>query len=327
MDNKLTDAISIAGETILPGERKQILAVISKLPTRTEIEIPIIVNRSKKPGPTLLLMGGMHGDEINGVEIVRRIISNKYNRPNRGTVICIPIFNVYGFLNFSRQVPDGKDVNRSFPGSRRGSLAGQLAYHFRTEILPVIDVGLDFHTGGARINNFPQIRGLMDNPDNLAMAQAFGAKYIINSPLRDKSLRKEAGKMNKNILVYEAGESLRLRKHAIDEGVDGALRVMAHLGMRDDAPVIKTPSILLEKSVWLRARAAGLYYSFVRPGETVSKGQKIGLIAGPFGEFERPVKCTVDGHVVAVNNNPVVNRGDALMHVGTESRDAISDAT
>jgi uncharacterized protein len=315
--DKLTmQSITIAGQTIEPGQKKQILAVISKLPTRTEIEIPIIVNRSKKPGPTLLLMGGMHGDEINGVEIVRRIISNKYNRPTKGTVICIPILNVYGFLNFSRQVPDGKDVNRSFPGTRRGSLAGQLAYHFRTEILPVIDVGLDFHTGGARINNFPQIRGLMDNPQNLTMAKAFGAKYIINSPLRDKSLRKEAGKMNKNILVYEAGESLRFGKYAIDEGVDGALRVMKHLGMRDEAPSVLTESLLLSESRWIRSRAAGLYYSFVRPGEKVEAGQKIGLIAGPFGEFERPIKSTVNGHVIAVNNNPVVNRGDALMHVG-----------
>jgi len=312
------EPITIAGETIEPGRQKQILAVISKLPTRTEIEIPIIVSRSKKHGPTLLLMGGMHGDEINGVEIVRRVIASKYNKPEIGTVICIPIFNVYGFLNFSRQVPDGKDVNRSFPGTRSGSLASQLAYHFRNEILPVIDLGLDFHTGGARINNYPQIRGLMENPYNLELAKAFGAKYIINSPLREKSLRKEAGKIDKSILVYEAGESLRLRKHAIDEGVNGALRVMKHLGMRSEAPNPSCDPIMISKSKWIRARAAGLYYSFVRPGEQVEIGQRLGSIAGPFGEFERPLKSTVKGHVIAVNNNPVVNRGDALMHIGTE---------
>jgi len=312
------EPITIAGQTIEAGKEKQILAVISKLPTRTEIEIPIIVRRSKKPGPTLLLMGGMHGDEINGVEIVRRIIANDYNKPTIGTVICIPIFNVYGFLNFSRQVPDGKDVNRSFPGTRSGSLASQLAYHFRNEILPVIDLGLDFHTGGARINNYPQIRGLMDNPKNLELAKAFGARFIINSPLREKSLRREAGKIDKSILVYEAGESLRLRKHAIDEGVNGALRVMKYLGMRDEAPEISTESVMIAKSNWVRARAAGLYYSFVRPGQQVEIGQKLGLIAGPYGEFERSVKSRVKGHIIAVNNNPVVNRGDALMHIGTE---------
>ena len=312
------EPITIAGQTVEPGKEKQILAVISKLPTRTEIEIPIIVRRSKKPGPILLLMGGMHGDEINGVEIVRRIIRNDYNKPTIGTVICIPIFNVYGFLNFSRQVPDGKDVNRSFPGTRSGSLASQLAYHFGNEILPVIDLGLDFHTGGARINNYPQIRGLMDNPKNLELAKAFGARYIINSPLREKSLRREAGKIDKSILVYEAGESLRLRKHAIDEGVNGALRVMKYLGMRDEAPDISADPIMISKSSWVRAQAAGLYYSFVRPGQEVEIGQKLGLIAGPFGEFERSVKSRVKGHVIAVNNNPVVNRGDALMHLGEE---------
>ncbi len=312
----MMEDLKIAGETIKPGKEKQILATISRLPTRTQIDIPIVVSRSKKPGPTLLLMGGMHGDEINGVEIVRRIIRQKLHRVEKGTTICIPILNVYGFLNFSRQVPDGKDVNRSFPGSRNGSLASQIAFHFRNEILPVIDFGLDFHTGGARINNYPQIRGQMDVEENRILAEAFGAKYIINSPFREKSLRKEAAKQGKNILVYEAGESLRLRKNSIDEGINGALRVMQHLKMRMEAPQPNAPSIHISSSSWLRSKAGGLYHSFVRPGEVVKKGQKVGIIAGPFGEFERSVKSRFDGHVIAVNNNPVVNRGDALMHIG-----------
>jgi hypothetical protein len=306
----------IAGEVVEPGKEKQILATISRLPTRTQIDIPIVVSRSKKPGPTLLLMGGMHGDEINGVEIVRRIIRQKLHRVEKGTTICIPILNVYGFLNFSRQVPDGKDVNRSFPGSKNGSLASQIAFHFRNEILPVIDCGLDFHTGGARINNYPQIRGQMDVEENRMLAEAFAPKYIIHSSFRDKSLRKEASKQGKNILVYEAGESLRLRKHSIDEGVNGALRVMKHLGMRKEAPDPSGPSIRISSSTWLRSRAGGIYYSYMRPGQVVEKGQKVGIIGGPFGEFERTVKSQVSGHVIAVNTNPVVNRGDALIHIG-----------
>ncbi|MEO9871538.1 succinylglutamate desuccinylase/aspartoacylase family protein [Ekhidna sp.] len=306
----------IAGQIIESGKDKQILATISRLPTRTQIDIPIVVSRSKKPGPTLLLMGGMHGDEINGVEIVRRIISQKLHKVEIGTTICIPILNVYGFLNFSRQVPDGKDVNRSFPGTRSGSLASQIAFHFRNEILPLIDFGLDFHTGGSRINNFPQIRGQMDVAENLKLAEAFGAKYIIHSPFREKSLRKEAAKRGKHILVYEAGESQRLRKNSIDEGVNGALRVMKYLGMRKEAPEPVHQSIRISSSSWLRSKAGGLYYSFVRPGEIVEKGQKVGIIAGPFGEFEKSVKSQFNGHIIAVNNNPVVNRGDALMHIG-----------
>jgi predicted deacylase len=308
--------MKIAGTTISPGEEVQINANIAKLPTRTPIDIPIIVNRSKNDGPTLLLMAGMHGDEINGVEIVRRMISNKYNAPLIGSVICIPILNIHGFIHFSRQVPDGKDVNRSFPGTRYGSLASQIAYHLRNEILPQIDCGLDFHTGGARINNYPQIRAVLSNPDNAALAKAFAPPFVIDSQFREKSLRREADKLGKSILVYEGGESLRLRKNAVDEGVNGALRVMKNLGMRADAPIPYREPIVLSSTTWIRASGAGLYHSFVRTGEVIKKGQKIGLITGPFGEFERAVQAKTDGHVIAVNNNPVVNRGDALMHVG-----------
>jgi uncharacterized protein len=308
--------MKIAGTTILPGEEAQINLTIARLPTRTPIDIPIIINRSLHEGPTLLLMAGMHGDEVNGIEIVRRIITKKYNKPLIGTVICIPILNIYGFLHFSRQVPDGKDINRSFPGTRYGSLASQVAYHLHTEILPHIDYGLDFHTGGARINNHPQVRAVLSNPNNARIAAAFAPPFVINSPFREKSLRREADKLGKSILVYEGGESLRLRKNAIDEGVNGALRVMQHLGMRTEAPQPQKQSIILSSTKWVRATSAGMYHSLVRQGEEVSKGEKIGLITGPFGEFENAVKSSVNGHIISVNNNPVINRGDALIHIG-----------
>ena len=310
--------IKIANEEILPGEEKQINAVISKLPTRTNIDIPIIVSRSKEDGPTLLLMGGMHGDEINGVEIVRKIISKGYNRPLKGTTICLPILNIYGFINFSRQVPDGKDINRMFPGSAKGSLASQIAYHLRNEILPQVDFGIDFHTGGSQINNFPQIRADIDRPENLALARAFSTKFILNADLREKSFRKESQKFGKPVLVYEGGESLRLSKNAVNEGIDGSLRVMHHLGMRNESPETLYESILLSSSFWIRARSAGLYHSLVQAGSKVSKGMTIGLITSPFGDFEVPIKSKADGHIIAINNNPVVSRGDALFHIGSE---------
>ena len=308
--------IRIAGITVAPGEEKQIDAQIAKLPSRTPIDIPIIISRSKKPGPTLLITGGMHGDEINGIEIVRRIIANKYHRPTIGTVICIPILNVYGFIHFSRQTTDGKDINRSFPGSRNGSLASQLAYRLTEEILPLIDIGVDFHTGGARINNYPQLRAQLDDPRNLELALAFSPKFIINAPYREKSFRKEAAKSGKSILVYEGGESLRLRKHAIDVGVNGLLRLMKHLKMREEAPISKGDLFFIQKSSWLRAKSGGLYHSFLRTGEFVEKGTVVGLITGPYGEFEHKMKAHVSGYVIAINNNPVVNRGDALIHIG-----------
>jgi predicted deacylase len=204
----------------------------------------------------------------------------------------------------------------AFPGSSRGSLASQIAFYLQKEILPLIDYGLDFHTGGARINNYPQIRGQLEKEENLLLARAFGCKFLINAKLREKSFRKEAEKAGKPVLVYEGGESLRLRKHAIDQGVNGALRVMQHLGMINSAPAKTIEPIQIASSTWVRSPAAGLYYAMVRPGETVEKGQKLGYVTGPFGDFEKVVKCREDGHVLAVNNIPVVNRGDALMHIG-----------
>ncbi len=315
MENK---ALKISGEVIEPGQLKEMSVTISRLPTHTPVEIPITIYRAKEPGPVLLLSGGIHGDEINGVEIVRRIIVNKHHRVKAGTVICMPIINVHGFLNFSREVPDGKDINRSFPGAKKGSLASQMAYFLQQRILPIIDYGIDFHTGGSRINNYPQIRADLGVEENEFLAKAFGCKYVINAPYREKSFRRAADKMGKSLLVYEGGESLRLRKHAIDEGVEGTLRVMKALNMIESAPEPRRQPIIIKESRWIRATTAGLYHSFVRPGEYVEKKGKLGLITDPFGEFEKPFKSTITGHVIAVNTIPVVNRGDALIHIGLE---------
>ena len=308
--------IIIAKQIIKAGQHKQINARVAKLPTRTSIEIPIIVNRSKQPGPIILLMGGMHGDEINGIEIIRRIVAKNFDKPKIGTVISIPLLNIYGFLLFSREVPDGKDINRAFPGSKNGSLASQIAYLLRTDILPIIDFGIDFHTGGSRINNYPQIRTQLDHPFGLELAMAFGARFTLNANLREKSFRKEAEKVDKPILVFEGGESLRLRKSAIDAGVNGALRVMKHMGMTDVEAGARNEQIIIKESTWVRSRAAGLYHSYARIGEKVTKGMVLGLITGPFGQFEIPIKSNLNGYVIAINNNPVINKGDALLHIG-----------
>lgn len=289
----------------------------ARLPSGTIIEIPIFSYTAKKDGPTLLLMAGMHGDEINGVEIMRRIITRKFYEVNAGRVICVPVFNVFGFINFSREVPDGKDVNRSFPGNKNGSLASQFAHFMMSEILPHIDYGIDFHTGGKQINNYPQIRTTMDDPENAKLAKAFGAPFTINSPYRDKSLRKEAAKQEKRILVYEAGESLKLRKPAIDQGLQGMKRVMQYLGMIADAPAPIKENIIIDKSTWTRARIAGLHYAKAYNGSFVKKGDVIGVISDPYGEYEKNIKASHDCYILGVNNNPVVNRGDALFHCGT----------
>ncbi|MEQ8471697.1 MAG: succinylglutamate desuccinylase/aspartoacylase family protein [Marinoscillum sp.] len=306
----------IADTEINRGQTRKIDVNIAKLPSGTSIDIPIIVHRSKTEGPTLLLLAGMHGDEINGVEIMRRIIREKLYKVSVGAVVCIPIMNIYGFINFSRDVPDGKDINRSFPGSKTGSLASQVAYFLMQEIIPHIDYGIDFHTGGARINNSPQIRVKADDPENLKLANAFATKFILNSPFRDKSLRKEAFKLGKRILVYEGGESLRLRKNAIDEGVEGMQRVMKHLGMIEEAPAPERTPILINKSSWVRAKSAGLHFGLHRNGTSIDAKEVLGTVCDPYGTYEVKIKSPVSGHIIAINNNPVVNRGDALFHVG-----------
>jgi predicted deacylase len=267
----------------------------------------------------LALMAGMHGDEINGMEIVRRILDNGYNRVKRGTVICMPIINVYGFLNYSREVPDGKDINRSFPGSKGGSLAARVAYHVTHDVIPHIDFGIDFHTGGAQRTNYPQVRCVMQEKINVELAAAFHAPFTIDAPFRPHSLRQTAAKKDKSIIVYEGGESIRFDQSAIEEGINGTLRLMKHLRMIDWAPEPKEPNRIIWSSSWIRAKSAGLFQPTIQCGQLIHKNQLVGSITDPFGEFKENIKATADGYVVGLNNNPVVNAGDALMHIGFDN--------
>lgn len=301
----------------LPGEQKRIEVNIAMLPSHSPINVSVTVCRSVNPGPVLLLMGGLHGDEINGVEIVRRMIDLGLNVPQAGTIIAIPIINMYGFIHFSRYVPDGKDVNRSFPGNKNGSLASQVAYYLMKDIIPKIDYGIDFHTGGADRTNYPQLRCMMNDPENEKLANAFCAPFTLHSRYRPKSLRQSAAKLGKRILVYEGGESSRFDQYAIQQGVNGALRVMKHLGMVTAEPVMPEYSNqIIKNSSWVRARASGLFQTLVHSGEKVHKNQVVGHITDTFGDFKISVKSDVNGYVIGLNNNPILHRGDAIMHVG-----------
>jgi len=311
--------LKIAGQKILPGEFKEININVAQLPSHTLIDTPIYVSRSNHDGPTLALMAGMHGDEINGMEIVRRIIDSEFRQPMRGTLVCIPIINVFGFLNFSRDVPDGKDVNRSFPGSKSGSLAARVAYHITHSVIPNVDFGIDFHTGGAMRTNYPQVRATLSNEKNLELANAFNAPFTIDAPFRPNSLRKEASKRGKNIIVYEAGESLRFDQQAIEEGIAGTLRLMKHLNMMDSAPEAKEENRIIWSSSWVRAKNAGLFQPAVASGQLIHKGDWLGTITDPFAEFKEKVIAKETGYVIGLNNIPVVNAGDALMHIGMDN--------
>lgn len=311
--------LTISDQEILPGEFREININIARLPSHTMIDTPIYVSRSLKDGPVLGLIAGMHGDELNGMEIVRRVLDRGLYKVQRGTVICMPVINVYGFLNYSREVPDGKDVNRSFPGRRNGSLASRVAYYLMHEVIPVIDYGVDFHTGGAMRANYPQVRAVLRDEINLELANAFCAPFTIDAAFRPNSLRREASRKGKKIIVYEGGESLRFDPHAIEEGVAGTLRLMKHLGMIDSAPEPRQENRVIWSTSWVRAKHAGLFQPNVDCGQLVHRGEWVGTITDPFGEFKEEVKSTQSGYIIGINNGPVINAGDALMHLGMDN--------
>lgn len=313
--------LKILGQEVGVG-RTVLYFDIAKLHTRTSLEVPVIIERAKKDEPTFLLLAGIHGDEVNGVEIVRQLISKKYNKPKAGTIICIPVTNVFGFLNQERDFPDGRDLNRVFPGSAKGSLASRFAFQIMKEIVPVVDYCIDFHTGGGNRFNYSQIRIDGSSLECFELAKIFGAKFIVLSKVRDQSFRKSASDLGKKVLLFEGGKNLHLDKKVTKKAIEGTLRVLAYLGMHDlavdDSPKSeKEQKILIKSSVWLRANHSGLYRRFVSIGDRVEKGAIIGSISDPYGDFEKNVRANYTGYIICSNHSPIVNQGDALVHIST----------
>jgi predicted deacylase len=314
-----TDFI-ILGKNVALGETKTINFSFAKLYTSTKIEIPVIISRSIKPGPTVLLTAGIHGDEINGVEVVRQVIAKKISRPKKGTIICIPILNIFGFLNAERTFPDGRDLNRVFPGTKTGSLASRVAYHFTKEILPLADYCLDFHTGGAQRFNAAQIRVTPDDQKLLRLAEIFNAPFTVLSSNLSKSYRFTCAKMGIPSLLFEGGKSLDSNKHIVKSGVDGVIRILAHLNMlgpKITAPEIIEKSVLIQKSRWIRAQRSGLLHVKIACNKHVEKDEFLATITDPYGEMRFIVKAPNAGYIINVNHAPIVHQGDAIFHIST----------
>ena len=310
--------IVILGKEILPGKGAQLNLDVARLHTRTPILVPVIVERAKEDGPTVLLMAGLHGDEINGVEIVRRFLRKKLHKPTKGTIICLPVFNIFGFLNIKRELPDGRDLNRSFPGSAKGSLASQFAYHFMKEIAPHCDYIIDFHTGASQRNNFPQIRCVMSDPESMELARVFNPPFIINSSLIGKTIRESMIKMKKKILLFEGGMANSIEEMVVEEGLNGTKRLIAHLGMRNykiDISKDREP-VVLKESRWLRAPNSGMFQALIKNGSQVDRGTILAIVTDPYGNFEKKIKSPISGYIICVNESPVVFKGDAIIHIG-----------
>lgn len=318
--------ISILGETILPGESKTIDMEIAKLHNAAKLKIPIIIKRSKTDGPTVLFSAGIHGDEINGIEIVRQLITKKINNPKIGTIICIPIINMFGYINMSRQFPDGRDLNRVFPGRKNGSLASRFAYHILTEIIPIVDYAIDFHAGGASRFNAPQIRLAPNQPELKQLADVFNAPFTLYSKNITGSFRNASQKSNVKMLLFEGGKSLDINTDVADIGTEGVKRILSFLGMLDpkhDLLDTTSHSIYINKSTWIRAQSSGLLHDHNKIGAFVKKGDILATITDPFGKFEQKVKAPNDGYIINANHAPIVYQGDAIYHISSQISKAI----
>jgi hypothetical protein len=309
---------TIDGIFTAKGQRQRINLDMGKIHDFIDINMPIEIIRGKQDGPTIFISSTIHGDEINGIEIIRRLLAFLTKIKISGTVIAIPIVNVFGFSQHSRYLPDNRDLNRCFPGLKNGSPASQLAYKFMQEIVLKSDYGIDIHTGSSHRFNYPQIRTNIKNSTNLTLAKKFNAPVILNSNLRDGSLRSAVAQLKIPVLLYEAGERLRFDENSINIGLNGILQVMKKIKILKKAPKIEPCQIFLAKSSsWVRATQSGIFSALVKIGDKVNKDQVIGYICNQFGENRVPLQSHIDGLLIGLIMMPLVNKGDAIAHIAT----------
>lgn len=320
---------SIGGSQIPAGTRQTVELPVSILSDHTPVAISAHVVHGNRPGPAMFVSAAVHGDEVIGVEIVRRLLRAPNLSKIRGTLIAVPIVNAFGFMNHSRYLPDRRDLNRSFPGSARGSLAARLADLFMREVVLRSDVGVDVHSAAIHRTNLPQVRVSPSKPATMELAEAFGAPLVLTSSLREGSLRQAAAKEDIDIILYEAGEGLRFDEIAVRTGVSGILRVMNKLGMISGKGISKPHAspIRSTSSFWQRAPAGGLLRTFKTIGDEVAKGTTLGIVADPFGEAETEINAEYGGLIIGRTNLPIINEGDGLFHIAKIKKSDDAGAT
>ena len=303
--------------TLAPGKRARVELDVGRLYDHTELKLPVTLLRGRRDGPTLLLCAAIHGDEINGVEIIRRVLKNPLLKKLRGNILAAPIVNVYGFINRARYLPDRRDLNRSFPGSPGGSLASRMASIFTRELLEQSTHVIDLHTAAIHRHNIPQTRGDFTDPVVRRLAAAFNAPCAIHAGIRDGSLRGAADRRGVPCLVYEGGEGLRFDRDAILTGVRGVIRCMHHLGMLPPggAPAAGPPTRFFRRSTWVRASQSGIFHLTARSGARIRRGASVARITDPEGLSPKVLNSPVTGTIIGQSRIPLVTRGDALVHI------------
>lgn len=312
-----SEPFEINGTVVPPGERRRIEIRVARLPTETWISLPVEVVHGRRPGPRLWLSAAVHGDEVNGIEIIRRVLASVDPATTRGTLVAVPIVNVFGFVSQSRYLPDRRDLNRSFPGSPHGSLAARLAHLLMREVVRKCTHGIDLHTGSAHRANLPQIRADLDDPETRRCAETFDVPVIMHAQVRDGSLRQAAARLGVTCLLYEGGEALRFNDEAIRAGMRGVLRTMSALGMRQaklSAPRHRTA--VLRESRWLRAPRGGILHLDTQLGANVERGRILGNVSDPYATRSLALRAPFDGVVIGISKNPLANQGDAVVHLG-----------
>ncbi|WP_008314942.1 succinylglutamate desuccinylase/aspartoacylase family protein [Leptolyngbya sp. PCC 6406] len=308
--------LTLGGVTITPGKRVKIEIPVTRLPTGTDLSLPVTVIHGHRDGPCLWLSAAIHGDELNGIEIIRRVM--RLLKPSHlcGTVIAVPVVNIFGLLEQSRYLPDRRDLNRSFPGSPRGSLGARLASIFMREVVTHCTHGIDLHTGAIHRTNLPQIRANLRDPETYRFAKSFGAPIVIHTGMRDGSLRQAAAHRHIPTLLYEGGEALRFSEEAIAVGVEGIRRVLDFLGMYSVAAPTSVPlSSEAHDTRWVRASRGGFWHCRVGLGQWIARRQTLGVIADAFGDKAVEVRSPLEGWVIGHNQNPLAHQGDALVHI------------
>lgn len=308
----------IGGQKIRPGEKVTIDLAVGSFSNHMPAIMPVRVIHGRKSGPVIFISAAVHGDEVIGVEIIRRLLRTSSIRRLRGTLICVPVVNTFGFVGGQRYLPDRRDLNRSFPGAAKGSLAGQLAHLFNTEIIKRCDFGIDIHSAALHRVNLPQVRFSSDNLETLETAMLFGAPIVMEAPLREGSLRMVAKDNGVDVLLYEAGEALRFDEFAIRVGLKGILNVLKHKGMIGGRKISspKRLPILVRSSRWLRSPVGGVFRALTTIGDQVRGGDVLGYVSDPFGDEDEQVVSSDNGVVIGRTNLPFVNPGDALFHIG-----------
>jgi hypothetical protein len=312
------DDVQLLGKRISPGDKRRLFLRSSESFTGSDSELPVLVTRGATPGPTVCLIAGVHGDELNGIEIVRKVVEGLTPRRISGMVIAVPVANLHGFRRSSRYLPDRRDLNRFFPGSPTGSAASRIAYSLWNEVIRHCTSLIDLHTGSFHRTNLPQLRIDMTDPRSFALARGFASALIIHDPGQDGTLRRAARLAGIGAITYEAGEPLRFQESEIARGVEGVRNVFAALGMSDDAPVEATPRVY-QRTRWVRVDDGGIFFTRRKLGERVEAGELLGTVTDPVTNESKQVEAPVRGRIIGMALPQVVIPGYAAFHLGIDA--------